>query len=99
MGEKFTEQDLQVVIDNYRQAGRDVSDIEKLRDEVFHTRSPATVDATQLQERIDQLREQATKSEGCCCICGESGKLLDGVCEPCFMQWATKVAGKARGRT
>lgn len=84
------------MIDNYRHAGRGISRMEKLRDEAFHTHSPAQVKALNVEEEVKKLKQQATKSEGCCSICGKHSNLLDGVCEQFFLDWATNTVTKGR---
>ena len=47
---------------------------------------------TILEEKIKELREQAEVSQGKCAICAKEGKLLSGVCEECFTDWAAEAA-------
>ena len=88
-----------MVIDNCRRAGRSVSRMEKLRDEAFHVRSPAQAETLDVEEEVKKLKQRATKSEGCCSVCGKHGKLLNGVCKQFFLDWAASSVTKARGRT
>lgn len=88
---RLTKEEFLAVIDNYRNNGRDTTELEKALQEAFPStpeNKPLTVDA-----EIAKLREQSPVTEGDCSICGAKGPLLGDVCETCFLPWATKVAG------
>jgi len=98
---RLTKEEFLAVIDNYRNTGRDTAELEKALQEAF----PNTVEhkhetsAMDIAAKITELREQSPVTEGNCSICGTNGTLLGGVCEACFLPWATKVAEDNLSRT
>ena len=91
---KLTKEEFLAIIDNYRNNGRDTTELEKTLEEAFpntveHKHEIPTID---VDAKIAELRKQSSVTEGSCSICGAKGYLLGGVCETCFLPWATKVA-------
>lgn len=91
---RLTKEEFLAVIDNYRNNGRDTTELEKALQEAFpsaveHKPEMPTMD---VDARVTELRKQSLVTEGDCTICGANGSLLGGVCETCFLPWATKVA-------
>lgn len=87
---KLTKEDFLGIIDNYRKHGRDPTELEKALEESFP--SSQDHDITTIDEKVAELRKQSPVTEGNCSICEAKGTLLGGVCETCFLPWATKVA-------
>jgi len=87
---RLTKEEFLGIIDNYRKRGRDTTELEKTLEESFP--SSQDHDITTIDEKVAELRKQSPVTEGNCCICGTKGTLFGGVCETCFLPWATKVA-------
>src|SRR4030042_4514485 len=87
---RLTREEFLGVIDNYRNHGRDTAALERSLREAFPG-VPGNAIST-LDERIAELRKQSPVTEGSCSVCGAAGTLYSGVCESCFLAWATKVA-------
>lgn len=87
---RLTREEFLQVIDNYRNNGRDTAELERALEEAF----PSTVrgETPTVDAKIAELRKQSPVTEGDCSICGTRSTLLGGVCETCFLPWATKVA-------
>lgn len=66
----------------------------KSRRAYLGTQTDGTLTEAEMEERIDQLRQQATVSTGVCAICGQEQKLYSGVCESCFKSWAASALRK-----
>jgi len=77
------------IIKNYRNHGRDTAELEQALREAFP--SAAGDGIPRVDETVAELRKQSPVTEGACCLCGVEGKLLGGVCEKCFLPWATKI--------
>lgn len=89
---RLTKEEFLAVIDNYRNHGRDTTELEKALQEAFPNTIEHKHETLTIDEKIAELREQSPVTEGNCGICGTRGTLLGGVCETCFLPWATKVA-------
>jgi hypothetical protein len=87
---RLTREEFLGIIDNYRNHGRDITELERALQEAF----PGILknDTTTVDARVAELRSQSSVTEGNCSVCGAKGTLLGGVCEACFLPWATKVA-------
>lgn len=46
----------------------------------------------ELERLVEEMRQKSPVTEGECAVCGTKGKLLSGVCEACFLPWATEAA-------
>lgn len=46
----------------------------------------------ELERLVEEMRQKSPVTEGKCAVCGTEGKLLSGVCEACFLPWATDSA-------
>ena len=56
---------------------------------------PKTIQSgIEVQEKIKELKQQASITQGRCVICDEEGKLYSGTCEGCFNSWGTEVIKK-----
>jgi hypothetical protein len=85
-----TKDDVLIIIENYRKHGRDTTELENfLQDAFSHNSSNAIVSVNQV---IIWLKKNSPVTQGTCSLCGVEGRLLNGVCETCFLPWATKVA-------
>lgn len=92
---RLTKEEFLTVIENYRRNGRDTAELEEAFREEFPD-GPET-EASTLGERIADLRSRSPVTEGACCLCGTEGSLHGGVCEKCFVPWATRVAENEAG--
>jgi hypothetical protein len=93
---RITKEDVLVIIDNYKRNGRDTTELETFLREAF---SGTSKDETpSIDQMVADLRKKSPMTEGKCSICGAAGTLLSGVCETCFLPWATKVAGNSIAR-
>jgi len=86
---RLTKEEVLGIIDNYRTHGRDTTELEKALQEAFP--SIPENETFSVDEMIAELRKKSPVTEGSCCTCGTEGTLLNGVCETCFLSWATKV--------
>jgi hypothetical protein len=87
---RLTREEFLEIIENYRNHGRDTAELEQALREAFP--STAGDGIPQVDEMVTELREKSPMTEGICCVCGAEGTLLSGVCETCFLPWATKIA-------
>jgi hypothetical protein len=94
---RLTKEDFLTVIENYRRNGRDTTELEKAFQEAFP--DSAKDETLTVEARVAELRSQSPVTEGTCYLCGAEGTLRGGVCETCFLPWATKVAEDNIART
>lgn len=87
---QVTREDVLVIIDNYRKQGQDTTELEQFLQEAFPSTSKNETPSA--DRMIAELRKKSPVTEGSCSTCGAEGTLLSGVCEICFLPWATKVA-------
>lgn len=88
--ENVTREDLLLIIDNYRRNGQDTAEIETFLRDTFLATSKNKIPG--VQQMVTELQQKSAVTEGACSICGAVGGLLSGVCQACFLPWATKVA-------
>jgi hypothetical protein len=89
MTAQLTREDVMVIIENYRRHGRDIADLERFLQEAFPGISKG--ETPSVDKMVAELRKRSPVTEGSC-VCGAAGTLYSGVCETCFLPWATKVA-------
>jgi predicted amidophosphoribosyltransferase len=47
---------------------------------------------SEVEKLVEEMKQKSPVTEGVCPKCGKEGKLLSGVCETCFIPWATEAA-------
>lgn len=87
---QVTREDVLVIIDNYKKNGRDTAELENFLREAFPGTSKS--ETPSVDQMVAELRKKSPATQGNCSICGAGGTLLSGVCETCFVPWATRVA-------
>jgi len=87
---RVTREDVLVIIENYKKHGRDTTELENFLQEAFPGTSKD--ETASVDQMVAELREKSPVTEGNCCVCGSEGTLFSGVCETCFVPWATQVA-------
>jgi hypothetical protein len=87
---QLTREDVLVIIENYREQGRDTTELEAFLQNAFPGTSKS--ETPSVDHMVAELREKSPVTQGSCSICGADGSLLSGVCESCFLSWATKTA-------
>jgi hypothetical protein len=88
--DRLTREDVLIIIENYRRNGRDTTDLENFLREAFSGTSKNEI--ASVDQMVAELRKKSPMTQGSCSVCGAAGALLSGVCEICFLPWATKVA-------
>lgn len=95
----LTKQEFEVIIKNYKDQGRDTTDLEQVLNDTFpSTRKNEGSKDMFLSQKVAELREASPVTQGQCPLCNREGRLISGVCETCFEPWATKVASDALTR-
>lgn len=89
MAGQVTREDVLVIIDNYKKNGRDTTELENFLREAFPGTSKD--ETASVDQMVAELRKRSPVTQGICSICGAGGTLVSGVCEKCFLPWATNV--------
>jgi len=88
---ELTREEFEIIIKNYKAAGRDTTELEAALAETYPERKAEVG----MDEGIAKLRDASPISNGECPLCGATGELISGVCQECFELWATTII-KAR---
>jgi hypothetical protein len=87
---RLTKEEFLSIIENYRNHGRDTTELEKFLQEAFPETSKN--ETASVNQMVAELWKKSPVTQGKCSLCGAEGTLISDVCEKCFVPWATRVS-------